>query len=86
MLLLHRVGAVGRFCACLRRRWQLGAIPSAAQRLDQLHGGDHLRHLQRVQGLLIAEQGGLGGDHVDVGIDAESVALRLEVEELLRGL
>src|SRR5271157_5793648 len=70
----------------LLRSGQRGGIPTPADRLDQLHAGHDLQDTQVHGGLLIAEERGLGGNNVEVGVDAEAVAVRGQLEAALRGL
>ena len=71
----------GGFCVtCLRGR-QLRTIPSAAEGFHQRHRRGHLLHLKSIQRLLVGQHGGLGSQHVDIGIDAGVVARLFELEE-----
>src|SRR5215469_113381 len=84
-LLLNRRGVRRVLLRHLRSGRQLRMDPASAERRDQLHHRGHTLDLQVGQGLLIAQQGVLRGQHVDVWIDASLVAVVLQVEELLRG-
>ncbi len=70
----------------LLRSGKCGRIPTPTRRFDQLHAGHDLLDTQVHGGLLIAEKCRLGRDHVEVGVDAEAVAVRGQIEAALRGL
>lgn len=62
------------------RRWNLRCIPTSAERFDQLNAGGHLLNAQVDGRLLIAEKRGLGGDHVEVRINSQFVAVRRDLQ------
>jgi hypothetical protein len=64
----------------------LEGIPASAECLNQLHAVDNLRDPQIHGCLLIAEERGLGRDDVEVGVDAQAVAVRGQLQAALRGL
>jgi len=63
-----------------------GGIPAPADGLNQLHARHNLLNAQIHRDLLVAEQRGLRGNHVEIRIDAEAVAVCGEVQTSLRGL
>ena len=60
----------------LLRSWNLRRIPAATQGLDELNAGSHLQYAQIHVRLFVAEERGLRGDDVEVGVDAQFVAIR----------
>ena len=70
----------------LRCCGKLCCVPAAAQRLDELNCRSHLIHAQSYLGLLIAQQGSLRGDHIEIGIETGLVAGRGDVQVSLRRL
>ena len=69
----------------LLRSGKRRGIPAPANRLDQLHAGHDLQDAQVHGGPLIAEERCLGGNDVEVGVDAEAVAVRRQGKAALRG-
>ena len=65
---------------------ELGGIPASAEGLDELDGGGHLADLEGDLGLLVGEQGGLGADDVEVGVEAGLVARGGDVDVALGGV
>ena len=64
---------------------QLAAVPAAAEGADEAYAVDELTGLEVDGGALILEQGGFGGDDVEVGVDAGLVACGGDVEKALGG-
>jgi hypothetical protein len=69
-------------------RWsrKRGGIPTPADGLNELHAGNDLLNAQIHRYLLVAEECGLRGNHVEIRIDAEAVAVGSQVQTSLRGL
>ena len=67
---------LGRFAYQLRGRRELRGIPTSAERLDQTLTGRHLLNSKIDRRLLIGKQSGLRGDHIQVGIESQFVAVR----------
>ena len=65
---------------------QFGGVPAATQIFDELNGIHHLLGVKVHEGLAIGEQGGLGGDDVEVAVNAELITVEGEVEIFLRGI
>ena len=64
----------------------LGVIPATTQRFDELDSCDHLLFAKAYCRLLVAQQSGLSGDHVEVRVDSGSVASRGFAKASSRGL
>ena len=60
--------------------WQLGRVPSAAERADKADTRQKSARLQIDGGALILNQRGLGCQHFKVACDATSIALIGEIE------
>ncbi len=56
-------------------RWELGAVPAAAEDLDEEDAGVHAAAQDVDVVALVVERGGLGGDDLQVGVDAAYVAV-----------
>ena len=70
----------------LLRGGEGGRIPTSAESLDQLDAVYDLVYAESHGRLLIGEERGLGGDDVEVGIDAEAIAIGGKFEAALGGL
>ena len=68
----------------LRCCGKLCCVPSASKRLDQLNRGRHFADAQSGLGLLVAQQGILRSNYVEVGIETGLVSRHGDLQILLR--
>ena len=50
-------------------------VPASAEILDELNAGDDLLNAEIEGDLLVAQQGGLRGNDVEIRIDSETIAI-----------
>src|SRR5262249_59323134 len=78
-----------RSCRTIRRGYGFGSsatVPAASERLHQEHAGVHATAEDIDLVALVREGHGLGGDDLQVVVDPAPVAVREELERLLRRL
>src|SRR5437016_7719561 len=84
VLARSRAGVAARSAGLWFR--QRGHVPAASERLHQEHAGIHATAEDIDLVALVREGHGLGGDDLQVVVDAAPVAVREELERLLRRL
>jgi hypothetical protein len=80
LLFIDSISAKGQLSATLRSLWQIRAIPSTTDGLDQQHGTCHASPKNVDRGKLIGEGGILSGNDFEITCDTALVPIVGEIE------